>query len=231
MASEQRTFVFSVTFIIIFGALLSSVPIGLQGQGDTPENLTPIDPNFLSGFSESETYVRSNYSVNLFLYDLNARTWLSTADDIQFTLGAKILIAGFLWLGGLDVVKWVTNTGTDRGTVLTLAEIEADSEDGVTTYSLIYDIAGTSAGTFICYYNATEYSDTSDAWLNDKLYLTHGVGVAETANYDIGLLLLDLLFLQLPDVPVLVNLILAVPVWAGIAFVLWYVIKEMIPFV
>lgn len=230
MASEQRTFVFSVTFLILFSALLTSIPVGLQGEGVDPDNVTPLNPTILSGFSESETFVRSNFSVNLYLYDLNSRTWLVTADDVQFTLAAKIFIAGFLWLGQLDVVKFKTET-TDRGNVLTLAEIEADSDEGLTTYSLTYETTGTSAGSLICYYNTTLYADASTAWLADGLYLTHGVGLAETASFDVGLLLMNLLFLQLPEVPVLINLILALPVWAGIVFIIWYLIKEMIPFV
>jgi len=29
----------------------------------------------------------------------------------------------------------------------------------------------------------------------------------------------------------LVNVLIAVPIWAGVIYILWYIIKEMIPFV
>ena len=38
--SEQRGFVFSVVFIIVFSALLSSIPAGLQGSGEDPDTVS-----------------------------------------------------------------------------------------------------------------------------------------------------------------------------------------------
>jgi hypothetical protein len=61
--------------------------------------------------------------------------------------------------------------------------------------------------------------------------MLHGVGIDATAAMDIAQLLLGLLFLQLPDVPVLVNVLIAVPIWASVVYLIWFVIKETLPFV
>ena len=77
----------------------------------------------------------------------------------------------------------------------------------------------------------TEYEDPEDAWDNDVLILLHGLGIEDTATANIGALIISLLLLQLPEVPTLINIFIAVPIWACIVYVIWYIIKEMIPFV
>jgi len=49
-------------------------------------------------------------------------------------------------------------------------------------------------------------------------------------SLDIGSLLLALLFFQLPDVPVLVNIFLVLPAWASIIYIVWFIVISMIPF-
>ncbi len=234
--SEQRGFVFSVVFIIIFGTLLSSIPAGLQGSGEDPDTVIPIDPSILTGFAETEDYYPDNFTWGgaLYYYDYDAlggRDWRCQTDDTSFlTLGAKVYWI-FLWFGTLDFCKFEAPSGQDRGTQLDFAEIDADAEDGTVSYSLVLTDSGNTAGSLVIYWNTTEYSSVDDAWDNDEAYLLHGVGFENTATTNIGILLVSLLFLQLPEVPTLINIFLAVPIWACIIYVLWFVIKEMIPFV
>jgi len=233
---EMRGFVFAVVFIVIFSTLLSSVPAGLQGPNEEPETVIPIDPNILTGFAEIEEYQQDNYTGGpyLFLYDYDAfggRDWRSYSDNETFIrLGAKVYIGPF-WFGGIDYCKFTAPSGLDRGTQLFFEEINTDAEEGLIRYSLQLSDSGDSAGSFIVYWNETAYADITDAWENDEAYFLHGLGFAETATTNIGGLIISLLFLQLPDVPPLINLFIAVPIWACIIYVLWYIIKEMIPFV
>lgn len=229
--SEQRTFVFSVTFIILFSVFLSTIPVGLLGEGSDPDMVTSVDPNVVAGFSDSATYQQSNFSGVFYTYDLGGRTWLCLGSGTGFALGAKVLFAGFLWLGVLDQVKFVSPEGVDRGEELLFPEITTDADEGTISYELLYTDSGNAAGSFIVYWNTTEYTDPSNAWGNDSLYLMHGVGLESSAVIDIGSLLLDLLTLQIPEVPLLVNVLLAVPIWATIVYLIWFIIKEMIPFV
>jgi hypothetical protein len=232
--SEMRGFVFSVIFILIFGALLSSVPVGLQGSGEEPDTVIPIDPSMITGFADTEEFFPDNYtgSPPLYLYDyddLGGRDWRTYTDDDTFiTLGAKVYFWVF-WFGDVDACKFESSSGQDRGTQLDFTEIDADAEDYAVRYSLVLEDSGDTAGSLVIYWNGT--ASVNDAWDNGDVYLLHGVGFDATATTNIGALLVSLLFLQLPEVPTLINILLAAPIWACIIFVLWYVIKEMIPFV
>lgn len=228
--SEQRTFVFSVTFILVFSVIVATIPIGLQGIGSSPAMVSGIDPNLVSGFSDSESFTRDNFTGNNYYYDLNNRAWWCLSDDTYIMLAAKILFGGFLWLGGIEEVKFIDPDGNDEGTKLYLTDITNDAEEGAVRYSLFFDEAGTATGTMVFYYNTTLYADASTAWLANGLFVVHGVGIESTAVLDAGTLLIQLLLLQIPDVPLLLNILLVAPIWACVIYLLWYIIKEMIPF-
>jgi hypothetical protein len=216
---------------MIFGLLLATIPVGLQGPGETPDMVTPVDANLLTDFTDSVYFNRASFSFWTYSYDLGGRSWICETDDSGFNLGAKILLGGVLWLGGLDICKFISPDRVDRGVYLTIAEIQEDASDGSVRYSLQYSASGNSAGGFVAYWNTTTYATAAIAWPANGLYLLHGVGIETTATANIGALLVSLLLLQLPDVPLLVNVLLAVPIWAGVVFIIWYIIKEMIPFV
>lgn len=232
MASEQRGFVFAVSFIVIFAALLATIPADLQGAESEAANIFPIDPSIVTDFADGENYTKSAFSGSplLYQYSLGAKDWRCNYYSTVFVLASKVYF-WFLWLGQTDSVNFLSNNGTDRGSTLSLIEIDLDDVDGVAKYTITNVVSGDSAGGFIVYWNTTAYPDPEDAWDNDVLYLIHGVGFTTTATNDVGALLVGLLFLQLPEVPVLLNILLVTPIWASIIYVLWYVIKEMIPFV
>ena len=226
---EMRGFVFSLVFIIVFSTLLTSIPIGLQGAGGSPDTVIPVNPNLLSDFSDSETFQKSNFTGGLYWYpDTLGGYWFycSFVTD-SFYVAAKSLFFG-LWFGALSAVDFKYDDGTTDDGGLSFTDIENNAVDGAVRFTLVFEATGNPAGSFLFYWNTTTYSDPEDAWDNDVLYLLHGVGM--TANTDIASLLISLLFLQLPNVPVLVNMFLVVPIWACIVFVLWFIIKSMIPF-
>lgn len=234
-AGEMRGFVFAVVFIVVFSTLVSSIPAGLQGPANEPDTVIPIDPNILTGFAETEDIHPDNYTGGpLYLYDYDdfaGRNWRTFTDDDTFvSLAAKVYFLIF-WFGVLDSCKFESPLGIDRGTQLDFDEIDADDNNGTVRYSMHFSDSGDTAGSFVIYWNYTAYSSIDDAWDNDEAYLLHGVGFENTATTNIGALIVSLLFLQLPDVPVLVNVFIAVPIWASIIYLLWYIIKEMIPFV
>ena len=200
--------------------------------------LIPVDPSIISGFSDFVDYNKSDFTLyggyDNYVYPelLANREWIIYRfDTLGFNLGAKIKYGGFLWLGTFDSVKFVSSEGIDRADRLSFTEIDSDADDGVIRYSLTYYANGASAGGFVVYWNTTLYADSETAWDAGGLFLVHGVGFSVTATSDIGSLLVQLLFLQLPNVPLLVNILLVTPIWACIIFVLWFIIKEMIPFV
>lgn len=238
--SELRGFVFAVVFIVIFGTLLSSIPAGLQGPDETPDTIIPIDPNIITGFAETENYTPAAFypAAGAYWYeypdtgDFGGRQWIAATDDATvLELAAKVLIIGIFWFGQIDICQFTAPSGQERGTQLAFDEIDADADDGTVIYSLLLTDSGDSAGSFVVYWNITAYPDFDDAWNNDEAYLLHGLGFDVAATSNIGAVIVSLLFLQLPDVPALVNIFIAVPIWACIIYVIWFIIKEMIPFV
>ena len=236
MASEQKGFIFAVVYILLFVGLLSMVPVDLQGSGGTATITAPIDPSLTSDFSASEEFVKSDFAGFLslwYIYDGDPDDMGYTFECVfdlvdTFTMGSHVLWFG-LWLGAYDWVTWKSPNGTVYPTTgLTFADIDNDMTEGVVRYDVTFSGTGQSAGGFIFYYNTTTYTDASDAWDNDKLYLLHGIGFVPNAN--IVSLLIGLLFLQLPDVPVGIQLLINSPFYASIVFILWYIIKESLPF-
>lgn len=236
-SSEMRGFVFSIVFIVIFAALLGSVPTGLNGEGTTPDDITPLDPSFVTGYSEKANWSITDIDSPIALgfnyqYELNTKDWLfSWLASSYFKLGSKIVFAGFLWLGTQAFVNFISQNNENYGTTISYDDIESDSIDGYAIYTLVYADNGNSAGDLRIYWNSTEYTDFEDAIDNDDAYFLHGVGFEDSSAMNMGSLLLQLMFLQLPDVPTLLNLLIAVPLWATIIFTVWFIIKETLPFV
>jgi len=231
-ASEMKGFVFCVVFMVMFSAVLGAVPTGLEGSGSTPDLVVPVDPSLVTGFSEVENWTRASYTAFSYTYDnLGGRDWVSTHDDTEITIIAKVKILGFLWLGALNPCKFISPDGVDRGATLSFTEIDADDTDGAVRYDLRFSASGDNAGKLVIWWNTTAYPDINDAWTNNNLNLLHGMGIEDLATNNIVALLLSLLFLQLPDVPVLIGLILATGPWACIIYIIYYIITSVIPFV
>lgn len=236
MASEQYGFVFAVLFLTLFAGFTAMIPVDLQGTGSTPDILIPVDPALTSDFTDAEPFTKSDFGGVIGLYYLYYDLG-SVGNDFEcdfysatdsFSVGALVRILT-LWFGGLEYCNFVSKNGTNYGTTVSFTDIDNDAEEGATRYELILSESGNSAGAFIFYYNTTTYTDSSDAWDNDELHLVHGVGFSP--NTDIVSLLVGILFLQLPDVPVGINLLLASAPWASVVYIIWFIIKESLPFI
>lgn len=236
--AEMRGFVFSVMFIILFSAFLTSVPVGLLGTGSTPNALNPIDASLYAGFSSSVSFDPTDFSAGTYSdyyeYELGVGVYWVCKNyygaDRFVSVGREIRYAGF-WFGQEARTDCITKNGTVRDGGVFLSEVLEDSDEGTVQYNLRYSDSGNSAGGLIFYWNVTEYTDPQDAWDSNELYIMHGQGINETAGADIASLLLSLLTLQLPNVPVLLGIILASPFYACTIFVVWFIIKETLPFV
>ena len=231
-------FVFAVTYILVFSALVVSIPADLQGQGGFATVPTPVDPALVANFTASTSYSESDFSAGAILdyyyYDLGVYTW-----EAQYTMTGhfqfdKHLLWYGIWLGAVD---WCTLTSVYDGAEyttfeLTLTDIEADSQDGTASYDAVLEDSGNTAGRYIFWYNDTTYDNTTEAWDNDGLTIIHGLGFEETTGGEnMMLLLLQVLFLQIPDVPTSLNALIVAPTWACIVYLIWFIIKESMPFV
>jgi len=229
---EYRGFIFAITFIIFFAGLVVAIPLGLEGQGQDPDIATPLDAGIIFGFEDFEEWNMTYLSAySGYQYDFNLRGWLFSYYAGTIQLGAKIVYGGFLWLGQLDSCEFISPAGSNRGAVLSYVEIDEDADNGTVNYNLLYLANGADAGGFVVYWNVTEHESVYDALVADEVSFLHGVGIASTAPIDITSLLVGLLLLQLPDCPPLINLLLATPIYAAVVFLIWFIIKESMPFV
>ena len=212
------------------------IPVDLQGTGANAEILVPVDPELVSDFTDSETFTESEFigvTGKYYVYDGEApdsqfpHTFECAFVTDTFYVGKHVLFFG-LWLGAYDWCNFIDENGTAYDSV-SFDDIDAGSDDGSIRFNLIFSGSGQDAGGFVFYYNTTTYTDSEDAWDNDELYLIHGYGF--TSNTDIVSLLVGILFLQLPDVPTGLNLLIATPPWASIVYIIWFIVKESIPFV
>jgi hypothetical protein len=205
----------------------------MQGEAETPEVVTPLYPALATGYSDYEGWNMTDLSAydQYEYYGFNARDWLFSYYVGTIQLGAKVVYGGFVWLGQLDSCNFISESGENRGGVLSTAEMEEDATEGVATYNLRYIVNGADAGDFVVFWNTSLYASADNAFAADDVYFLHGVGILSTAGADIGALLVGLLFLQLPECPPLINVILATPLYACVVFLIWFIIKETLPFV
>jgi len=229
---EAKTFVFLLSVIVIFAGLLITMPTDFQGQGDQGTVVTPLDSSLTSSFAEAENWTRTDFVTIIqttYVYSLGGYTFLCEYSSETFSIGAKVLYFG-VWLGQLSYVNFISPTGENLGTTISFDDIEDDATEGVVSYTLQFEDSGNSAGSFIVGWNTTLYSDPSDAWDNDVLYLVHGFGFEDTAVINVTSLLIGLLFFQLPDVPFLINLILGTFIWASAIYIIWFIFIKSTPF-
>lgn len=235
---ELRAFVFCVSYLVIFSALLSALPVGLQGVETDIDTLFPIDPSLTVGFADyvdwnsNSTYYTGIAGAVSYDYELDNQDWYSGSDNATgLGIARKVYFLGLFWFGQIDPVKFISPDGTDNGIDLYFTTITADAEEGAVRYDLESIFNGRAAGSLVIYWNSTAYSTATLAWAAGELYIVHGVGIDSTATNNAGALLVSLLFFQLPDTPPLVNVLLATPTWACIIYLIWFIVKEMIPFV
>ena len=232
LSSEQKGFVIGVSFIILFAGLIGSIPNDLRGPEQIPTLATPINPSLVTDFEDFEDWNMTDLSAyDQYVYSLGSRDWVFSHYVGTIQLGAKVLIGGVLWLGQLDSCEFISPTGINRGPVLTATEIDEDADNGTVRYEMRYIVDGSAAGGFVVYWDTNSYTSSADAMLGDDCYFMHGVGITDSSTGDITALIIGLLLFQLPDVPPLINLLLATPIYASFAFILWFIIKETIPFV
>lgn len=231
--SEQGTFVFAVTFLIIFAGLFASMPTALFGLGGTATTISDVDPSLLTDFAETVNWTKSAMTLSVgdyfYYYDLGGYQWECYQTSDTFYIRRKVTWIFGLWFGVREHTEFFLENGTSRGEGLTLTEIADDANDGAIRYNLRFTDSSNEAGGFVFYWNTTLYSDPADAWANDELNLLHGIGVT-TPNTNVVALLLGLLTFQIPNIPTLPNLIIVTPIAVCVIFLLWFLIKESLPF-
>ena len=232
--AEQRSFIFAIGFLLIFSAVYTTMPVALFGQAGTAETLLPIDPTLITDFAESLNWTKSSYDQvgnTIHYYTLGGWDWLSVTDGTSFAVSRKVKLLGMFWLGALKNTNFFLENGTNLGQSVSMADIADAADNGALRFNLKYVDDGSDAGGFIFWWNTTTYATPALAWASNDLQLLHGLGIGSSAPANVLSLLVSLLLFQLPDMPLLIGVLIGSTLWANIVFILWYVIKESMPFV
>jgi len=81
-------------------------------------------------------------------------------------------------------------------------------------------------------FNTTKYSKPSEAWDHDELYALIGINFDQrNTTFNAWNLIGALLFFKLPNVHPVINMLIAIPIWVMIAWLIYILILKAIPFV
>jgi len=85
--------------------------------------------------------------------------------------------------------------------------------------------------TVLLTYNTSQFSSFQEAYSDHYIYCTVGIGFEESVTSSIGVwtLVSALLLFQAPDIHILLNLALVLPIYASIAILIFMLIAELIP--
>lgn len=223
--SEMKTFSFVVSFLLVYTALMGSIPAGLLSTTYDNPVLQNIDPQLIAGFDSFVQYDYSNFSGGSFNYDLGGYEWHSASDGSNFGMGVIIRFLG-IWVD-TDWVDFALDSGQSRGTTLTLQEIQADASNGTVRYSAICFTVTTG---IIFSWNPNDYTYAWEAWGNDSLYVIHGIGINDNAPQNAISLVLGMLTFSIAEIPFLIQILINSPIYAGVLYLIFFFVKEIAPF-
>jgi len=124
------------------------------------------------------------------------------------------------WWGlqGADHAMSMENTnGVDRGSEISIDELENDMSSGNARYNAICDHTRL---TCVVAYNTTLYASAEDAWDNEGLSIYFGIQFDnENTGFNAMNLIASILFFDMPNVHWTINTLIAVPLWIAIGYI------------
>lgn len=216
---EGKTLVFIVGFSLLFVIIVSLMPAGLVTENYGDFSTEP--PTYFSGIELGAYAETTNFSLTdavftneivggrYYDFDLGGRTWYMFIDSQRSYIVFGIRTYTFLFLTSRDPLIFKNVEGIDRGTSLTIGEMNQDftGNEGYLTYR-VYLERDTSIGCEVNLgFNTTLYASPQDAYENDGLRVLVGMGYDDTNTaLNIWSFIGALLYFSFPNVHPLVNI-------------------------
>lgn len=237
--SEYRGLITVVTFLGIFVVLLQLIPYqfftaGEQREVDVPDELFEVIDIY--AFAEAN-YWYLNDSAPEWWFDNQYRYWSIDLGgwDIDFYFkkpGESVLnycwfvhiwTEWFIWPSDHRLTIY-TKTGVSQGDSLTLEEI------GTTNPVAFKGKCDHTTYHFSLGYNSTSYSSFETAWDAGEVALFVGVNFDDVnTSYNAFDLIGTLLFFAFPvETPLMIKIILAIPIWACVSYLIFIFILRAI---
>jgi len=234
-----RTFLFLITFLAVFGMLVMTIPSGFLVVTDEYREQSIPTEEFkvkdLEAYAETliitmnETggkeapLFKYGVSIDIGGHDCELLYTQANKTPLEVIFYHKYTIWWFIpWSHKLE---WENRISVDRGDLLSVSELQSDYAD-----NLPYDLSCSHLSLDVSFnYDEETYSSVEDAWNHHGLSFFIGIEFDQIAT---GLNAWDLigmvLFFKMPNVHPLLNYIIAVPIWASIAWLAFALIIAVI---
>ena len=238
--AEMKSFVVVVSFLILSGFVLGFLPTSIFTPsviGSVPPE-SNFNPSVLAGYAVTDTFKANTtefdglpYSGALTRrYTLNEIPFLmaSYVDFAQFRIGVQTYFLFIPW--GVEWGSWQhISTGTPRGEVLTIEAIQDDYESsGLPVRYRVTTIQGASDILFS--WNTSAYSTVALAVASSELWILHGAGINNTIGSINALsMLLSILTFRAPNINPVINIFIAVPIYAAVGWLLLSLYEKLNP--
>lgn len=248
---------FVVSFLGTFAFLITSMPTSLAHpqavrNATTTDYFEAID---ITSFAETWSYrmnetggkiikywtvygLKDMYSVEIEIDDEwfgghNIDFVYSKANDTGNPMHPSLFIKHWYAVNLFDVyahgMEWINGEGSNKGDVLQGSELNTDYAEGHAEYMIQckhFNMRGYFG------YNETEYDNPVEAWNHHDLWVFLGINFDQIAtSYNAWGLISMILFWKAPDIDPLFNVILSIPFWAIIVYIIIKVISLLLPFV
>ena len=243
--SELRGLIVIVTFLGVSFLLIGLMPAEIYVAGET----RTIETTEFEGIDVLSFADTANLCMNETggAYEFGAPTWYrmqvddGTGDlgghDVEFVyrianestheLRNEHLYGVFIFTFGHDMNHYDKN-GIDRGTILDVSEIEDNRNPDNDTSMFTIKCSDFNAR-LIMNYNGSKWSNFTEAWDHNELYAFHGINFDQVStSYSAFDLIGRLLFFQMPEGNLILNAIIAIPVWVGIGYIVVILIYRTI---
>lgn len=242
----MRGLITAITFLGVLTLLLMWIPVELYTAAEgrqvyTPEIFETID---IYDFAETKTiqfnetggqyWLVDNtfYQADIDIGDWNVDLYYKIANETGLTL--RILHRWVEWYiipasHNLDLLDKQSVVRNDENGFLSVSSIQNNAEasnNGTSRWRAFCDhfTYHTTFG-----FNNTIYNNFTHAWNNQDLYAFFGVEFTHVnTSYNAFQLMAMLLFFQIPSLNVYINALIAIPIWACIAYLSFILILRTI---
>lgn len=241
--SELRGLVSVVSFLGVVVILMSTIPTEFLIDHEdyytvtVPEYFEPMEIyNFVSSWTgtvDNETYSNTWLGTSYFVQDLDdgggdfggweLEFWSDYDDDTLFFLHVETwFIFSFR-----HPLEWLREDQYSLGDYISATELNATYQ----TYDRLEFVSSCEHFQVFAFFdfNQTTYDDPLDAWEQDELYIFVGMQYDQTdTTYSAWEIIAMLLTFKLPNIQPLINMIIAIPIWISIAYLIFILILRAI---
>lgn len=244
--SEMRGLITAVTFLGVLTLLLMWIPAEFYTMGESRQISTPdiFETMDIYSFAETKTIqfneTGGNYWIldnTLYRVDVDIGEWdcdlyYKIANETGLSL--RLYHKFFIWIffASSHNLNWADRQSVDRTNgngYLSVSAIQ-NNADPNNNASSVWRASCEHFTYHVSFaFNATTYSNFTHAWNNQDLYAFFGVDFTHVdTSYNAFQLMAMLLFFQLPMINPYVNALLAIPIWACIAYLVYIFILRTI---